>query len=174
MKKIMLIASLSSLVLVSCINIKFEEPQPQGGKDLALIPKELQGSYLIDEHDTLRFYANRMVTKKKDTTEIVNLSDVFILRKFKEYYIINQKDDRDSTWAAFFIKRNKNTNPNFYIMSYDTKDSTIIDKLQSITKTKIVETNGNVNLIVKPSPKELEEIINLIGLREIKIPKLSQ
>jgi len=174
MKKTIPILILFSLILSSCINIKFEEPQPQGGKDLAIIPKELQGSYLIDEHDTLFLYSNKMEYRKKDTTETINLSDNFILRQFKEYYILNQKDDRDSTWAAFFVKKKKDKNPIFYIMSYDIKDSTIVDKLQAITPTKIVEADGSVNLIVKPTAKELEEIINKIGLKELKLPKLSK
>ena len=174
MKKAIPILILFSLTLSSCINIKFEEPQPQGGKNLAIIPKELQGSYLIDEHDTLFLFANKMETRKKDTTETINLSENFILRKFQEYYIINQKDKRDSTWAAFFIKKEKNKEATFYIMSYDLKDSTIVDKLQTITPTKIVEVDGNINLIVKPTTKELEKIIKKIGLKELKLPKLSQ
>ena len=174
MKKIYLIFVSFTLIFASCINIKFEEPQPQGGENLAIIPKKLQGTFLIDKNDTLFLYANKMEIKQKDTTQIVKFSENLVLRKFQDYYVINQRDDIDSTWSAFFVKIEKKQNPIFYLMSYDSKDSSIIDKLPLITKTKIINKNGSVDLIIKPTAKELAKIIDEIGMRELKLPKLSQ
>lgn len=169
MKKI-IFTSIFLIFLSSCIDVKFEEAQPNSTNPLSAFPKELQGTFYIeseepDEIDTISigntFFSEIHLLKLDSSPSIkrknVHLSDSLILKKLANNYILNFKDKK--YWSAFLITR---INTEGFSVSYiDGNNENTINKLKKLTETKdIVDESGEINgHLINPSKSTLKKII---------------
>lgn len=152
MRKLALVCVL--LLLFSCKEISFKEPQPRGKKALKEIPKSLTGTYLLSnekESDTLivtstRYYA---LSDKKESV----LGDSLVLKKFKGYYFVNINDDPE--WLLRIIKQEKNGDLIYMEMDDGNSWNDFIAKLSKEIKIDSVEVKGGKLYQIDPSPKQL-------------------
>lgn len=166
-------------VLFSCTEIKFKQAQPKGIKDLAIIPEQLQGEYLLDKKDTIKI-TNDQIRILQDSTntndEVYEISDVFKVRYWKKTYFLNIKEEEDSIWTVIFIQKDKNHQLSAGFLSFGEKDTEKIEKIKSITKARAILSDSEKAdyYIVDPSRCELRKIIKqanfhrLITLEKIK------
>ena len=178
MKKIVLSISLIYLLL-SCTEIKFEQPQPKRIKNLELIPEKIQGEYLLDKKDTIKISSEQILILKDSLgleDEVYKLSDVFKVRYWKKTYFLNIKEKEDSVWTVIFIQKNKNQTLSMGFLSFEEKDTESIEKIKSITKLKEVmnESESLDYYLANPSRCELKKLMKqanfheLISLEKIK------
>jgi len=161
----------------SCVEVKFEEAQPQGVKALKSIPNNFQGTYLLGDNDTVQISPNSFQFSKplENKTNIYELSNVFILKKWQNTYFVNLKDEDSKYWSVFFIKKNTENKLTIEFLGHSCSDSTSIQRLGEITllKTYKKENEDEDGYIIKPSKKELKQILNEIPLDELgKITKI--
>lgn len=86
------------ILIYSCTNVYFDQPQPKNGENLKFIPKELHGTW-VENLDTIYITKNGFieVNVKTDSlddiisvkTENIFLSDSLILNKAGKYYVLN-------------------------------------------------------------------------------------
>lgn len=168
-----------TFLLFSCTEIKFKQAQPKGIKDLAIIPEQIQGEYLLDKKDTIKISSDQIRIHQDSTglnDEVYEISDVFKVRYWKKIYFLNIKEKEDSIWTLIFIQKNKNQQLSAGFLNFSDKDKEKIDKIKSITKVQtILSESDKVNYyLVDPSRCELRKIMkqasfhSLISLEKIK------
>jgi len=162
-------------LLSSCVEIKFEEPQPHGVKQLDVIPESIQGNYLIGDGDTLKVYADGFTILKDSTknNEDHKLSEFFILKKWKGSYFINVKDNDEDYWSVIFITKNKEKKMAIGMLSFSDNNLDKIEELGEITKIKTIKSeDGSVkDYIIKPSKRQLKKIIKSSSFLELGLLK---
>lgn len=170
MKKTVLI-SIVFFLLISCVEVKFEEPQPHGVNAFKSIPKNFRGAYLLGDKDTVRITAKNFTFKKKKNgkPELHELSDVFVLKKWQNTYFFNFKNEDDENWSVIFISKNKEKKLMLGYLAYSDKDSVEIEKLREITRLITIknENDETEGYLIKPSKKELKQIMKAISLKEL-------
>lgn len=160
---------LIGLLLWSCVEVKFELPQPKGIKDISVIPESLQGKYAVDK-DTLEIksdgiaYSNDSLGKQ----DIYKISDNFKIRKWRNTYFLNVKEKDDSLWSVFFMTVGKNKQLSIGYLSYNTNNEENIEKLKSITKVREVRNeNDNIDFyLLNPSRCQLRKIMKQVTFQD--------
>ena len=96
MKKSIILTLLffSFIVLISsCVEVRFEQPQPAGIKAEKIFPADLQGTYIDENNDTL--FINTVTYRFGNGKTILGgggeLSENLILKKYNKYYFLNEK-----------------------------------------------------------------------------------
>ena len=155
-------ASLVLIILFSCKEITFKEPQPRGKKALKEIPDALVGSYLLTDEkdgstDTLIVSSKGYFVasdKKGD-----QLGDSLVLKKFKGYYFISINENPE--WLLRVIKQEKNGDLVYMTMDEQGGASfkDLLTKLSKEIKIDSVEINGEKLYQIDPSPKQLTKLI---------------
>jgi len=111
MKKI--IYAFVILLLISCSEFLFESPQPENGKRVKQVPKELWGFYK-NNNDTL--IISEYSFQLRSSLGIMNnlnfdlRNEEFVLKFYNDYYYLNVKKNEDNYqgWMlARFIKKGK-------------------------------------------------------------------
>ncbi len=101
--RISILVMVWSLLLYSCKEVTFREPQPAGIPALNEVPVALRGTYQTfdqttgDFSDTLiiESWGYRMKDKKdKDWLSRGTLSDTLVLKFYENYYFVNFKSGR--------------------------------------------------------------------------------
>jgi hypothetical protein len=151
------------ILLFSCKEITFKEPQPRGKKALKEIPKNLVGSYLLkddkngsNETDTLIVNAKGyfVVSDKKGS----QLGDSLVMKKYKGYYFINTNDNPE--WLLRVIQQEKNGDLVYMELEEDGKSfKDFLTKVSKEVKIDSVEINGEKLYQIDPSPKQLVKLI---------------
>ena len=156
-----LVLAIILLILFSCKEISFKEPQPRGKKILSEVPKSLIGSYLLvdekeDSKDTL-IVTSKGYTAVSDKKENL-LGDSLVLKKFKKYYFVNINEKPE--WLLRVIKQE--SNGDLIYMSMETEEgkfNDLVQKLSGEVKVDSVEVNGEKLYQIDPSPKQLVRLI---------------
>jgi hypothetical protein len=132
------------LVVFSCKEISFENPQPEGRKPLASIPKSLQGKYLArtDEGDPSKdtviitahgyrfgYYDPAEQSAKNDQYEEGVLSDTLVLKSYKGYYFLNMNEKPE--WLLRVLKQERNGD--LMYMTLEDKNMDFDDFLQKLS-----------------------------------------
>ncbi len=148
------------LLLTSCKEISFREPQPKGKRALKEIPAELRGEYLlVDEDnnkDTLIVTATGYLIRSDSTGGI--LGDSLVLKKFKGYYFFN--DNEDPEWLLWVVKLENNGDLSYLFM--DPGDKTFnqyLLELNEVIKIDSSEVDGEKLYQIDPSPRELYSLM---------------
>jgi hypothetical protein len=115
------------LILVSCKEISYKEPQPKGRQNMLSIPAELQGRYLgftrtgEISKDTIvvtatgyRFgYYNPDERTSIDSKFVAgSVSDSLLIRSYRDYYFLNFRESVNThpLWLLRIVKREQNGN----------------------------------------------------------------
>lgn len=160
MKKSFYILFLVSILAVSCTEVVFETPQPQGDKGLKEIPLSLQGSYSF-----VVLNEQQVITITNDYFEGDDgkkfLSDSLILKKVGAKYIINQLISKDGEtngkWSVFIFEEKgcgflKAT---AFIISEDAYVNSIVE----LYSASLVGGGQEKQLIINPSDKEFATLL---------------
>jgi hypothetical protein len=166
MKNLCLIAIV--LIVFSCKEVTFKEPQPRGKKALKEVPPELIGRYVAkdekeSETDTLvinskGYYA---VSDKKGS----EIGDSLVLKKYKGYYFVSSNEKPE--WLLRVIKQEKNGDLVYMLMDQNGgKFNDFLQKLSKEIKIDSVEVNGEKLYQIDPSPRQLVSLIKKGYFRE--------
>lgn len=163
MKK--LIYGIIILILVtSCEQVVFQEPQPRKIKPLEEIPEILQGIYLDHNSDSL-FIFKQYFTYQADeflSLEKEYLSDSSILKIYKGKYFYNKRIqiNEEYYWLTYMLDP---VSPGEQIDLYamDPGDVVKLAKLQEVTsKIKDIEDGDEDYYLFAPQKKHYKKIIS--------------
>lgn len=124
------------LMLYSCKEVSFKEPQPAGVKSLREIPQELIGKYQVVDKNTggkndsliIESWGYHFKDKvDKDWLGKGTLSDSLVIKFYKNYYFVNFRSG--DQWTLRLVKRKPSGDLEF--LSIDLHDES---KRKSITK----------------------------------------
>lgn len=157
MKKILGIIIIA-LLTTSCIEMSFQNPQPQGISDETSFPEKLRGTYTADSTDTIIISEfNVKYTPNGKTNDLdENISDSLVLRIHKNYFFVNIKDDK--YWELYVLKLKRN-NLEILTVSNDTTDDN--GKLRKITNLEeIYHESGTFDrYLMNPTQDELMKML---------------
>lgn len=115
MKNRLVFFVLLMVVISSCTNVYFDQPQPKNGEILKYIPLELQGIW-VDKLDTLYItkHGFEEVNVKTDSSGTISsikrethfLSDSLMLQKAEKYYVVNIREKKN--WQVVILDRQSN------------------------------------------------------------------
>lgn len=151
----------SGLLLISCTEIIFEEPQPLGAKSLNSIPKELQGnfSFLILNEETLMEVGENYITGEDDKSY---LSDSLIIKQMGDLYVINKLinkgEGKEGKWEVYtlqdkgcgFVKATT------FVINSDS----YVEQFKTAYGGTVIGEGQEKSMIVKPDSKQFKEIMN--------------
>lgn len=95
MKKLSL--ALAILMLwPSCTMVRYENPQPSDVVALPFFPKQMYGSFISDEQDTLEIDSLRFHFRNGEEINVTGdlTSEKIILKQMENYFIINIQDQK--------------------------------------------------------------------------------
>ena len=158
---------LLTMLLYSCKEISFPEPQPHGVIPLQEIPKGLHGNYVGmdesgDDTDTLiiESWGYRFKnTNGKDWLGKGTISDSLVIKYFQNYYFVNFRSG--DQWILRLIKQRPGGSIEFLSIpvSDDTKRKEILRKLSRKIGVKAIEKNGDTFYQINPSNEQMMQLI---------------
>jgi len=150
------------LLLASCDQVIFPEPQPEKVKPLKEIPGELQGVFLDHNGDSLFVYEHAFSYHNDDFMDMknVSLSDSAVLKKYQKKYFFNMmiRVDKKSYWLTYMLETHDQGNE-MDVYTMDPGDIVKLAKLQEITsKVKDIEGEPTYYLF-DPKKRDYKKII---------------
>ena len=159
MKKFSLFLLLS-IIISSCTEVIFRDPQPLGVKALKEIPNELQGkfSFVILNEETVMEIGKNYISGDDGKAY---LSDSVIIKKLGDRYVVNklvtEGDAKKGNWETYILQ---DKGCGFV------KATTFIINSETYVEPFIAETNGTkigqgqeVSIIVKPTADEFNAML---------------
>lgn len=176
------------LVVFACKEVSFENPQPEGRKALASVPRALQGKYLaltdegIPSKDTVvitergyRFGYFDVAERsgKNDRYEEGVLSDTLILKSYKGYYFLNLNEKPE--WLLRVLRQEKNGD--LIYMSLQQKDTDFNDflkKLSAEIRVDSIQKEDEMLYQIDPTPAMLMKLIHKGYFSESRLIKVRE
>ena len=165
--KYLLLLFLSALILTSCLEVRFNEPQPQNGRSLKHFPKNYIGAFVNGGGDTL-YIAKDNFYIADDETKFLNSQRVE-LKHHKGLYILSCKElflDGDTTdrlgWEVFPTKLVEDSLLIYHMpVSKDDNLEKCITCLKAITTLEAIhDDKSNIDYyLTSPTKKEFNKII---------------
>ncbi len=166
--RISLLALIWTLLLASCKEVTFKEPQPAGVVALKEVPSALRGAYQAYDQTTGDFadtliiepWGYRMKDKNdKDWLGRGTLSDTLVLKYFENYYFVNFKTG--DQWVLRLVKQNTNGSIEFLAMDIqdDVKGKEILKKISKRLKIKLLKQKDNTFYQINPTNQQLMGLI---------------
>lgn len=167
MKKIWLVV-FWALLLYSCKEVSFREPQPAGVAPLTEIPKTLLGQYVgMDDKgsdtDTLIVESwgyHFRDAKDKDWLGKGVISDSLVVKFYKNYYFVNFRSG--DQWVLRLIQQKPNGSIEFMTIpvSDDAKRKDILKKLSKKFPVKEVQRKDDTFYQINPTREQLMQLIS--------------
>jgi hypothetical protein len=176
MKKLLYLLALI-LLLASCDQVIFPEPQPQKVKTMTEMPAEIQGVYLDQDGDSLFVFEQSFSYYSDNYTDFnsVYLSDSLVLKSYKKRYFISISThiNEQVYWLTYIIEA-KNDGRVLDIYTMDPGDIVKLAKLEEIT-SKVMDIEGETDYyLFNPSKKDYKKIISdTIFTKMISFQKIS-
>ena len=157
-----------SVLLYSCKEVTFKEPQPAGIPALKEVPPVLRGTYQTydqasgDFSDTLIIESWGYHMKNKDDKDWLNrgrLSDTLVLKSYEDYYFVNFKSGEQ--WVLRLIKQDPDGTIKFLAIDIqdDAKRNEILKKISRKLKIKEFKRKDDTFYQVNPAPAQLMTLI---------------
>lgn len=147
------------MLLSSCVEVVFEQPQPIGAKFETTIPESLQGKYLDKDGDTLHVGPTSYILGKEQQPFHLEgkLSDKLGVTKYGNHFFLNSKND--SVWTVLMIMRLPENG--LKVMMIDGGDEKAIEKLKNLTLVReVYDHHGEIDAyVINPTPKELDRMV---------------
>lgn len=156
-----------TLLLYSCREVSFKEPQPAGIASINEVPSELRGRFVPetgddrDKRDTLiiESWGYRFTdSNDKDWLGRGVISDSLVLKFYQDYYFVNFK--AGDQWVLRLIRRN--TDQSIEFLSIDLQEDGRKDVLKKLSrKVKVTELHRGDDTFyqISPNPAQLMDLI---------------
>jgi len=158
-----------TLLLFSCKEISFKEPQPAGISPLNEIPIALQGQYLShddqtgEESDTLIIESWGYHFKDKEDNDWLgrgHLSDTLVVKFYQNYYFVNFKSG--DQWILRLVRQKSYGGIEF--LSIDIQDDArrkeMLRKISKKISMKEVHRGEDTFYQINPTPGQLMGLID--------------
>ncbi len=166
--KILLPVFFWSMILFSCNEVSFKEPQPAGVKSLREIPQELIGKYQVvdkkkkKKNDSLiiESWGYHLKDKaEKDWLGKGTLSDSLVIKFYKNYYFVNFRSG--DQWTLRLVKRKPSGNLDFLSIDIEdeSKRANVIKKLSSQFELKEIKKGDDRFYQINPTRSQLLQLI---------------
>ena len=163
-----LLALVWSLLLISCKEVTFKEPQPAGVAPMKEVPTTLRGTYQTFEQnsgdfsDTLIIEAWGYRMKDKDDKDWLNrgaLSDTLVVKFYENYYFVNFKSG--DQWVLRLVKQDPNGSINFLAIDLqdDARRKSMLKKIAKDLKIKEFQHKDDTFYQITPTPPQLMKLI---------------
>lgn len=157
-----------ALVLISCKEVSFKEPQPKGIEALKIIPPTLQGQYLSyddksgEASDTLVIESWGYHFKDKEDKDWLgqgHLSDSMVVKFYQNYYFVNFKSG--DQWVLRLIRQKSYGGIEFLSIDIqdDAKRKDILKKISKKLSINEVHRGEDTFYQIIPTPSQLMELI---------------
>lgn len=161
MKKQILAVFILLMLLTSCDQVIFPEPQPRKVKSLQEIPETLLGTYVDEDGDTL-FVFKQHFSYYSDLMDLedISLSDSAVLKSYKSHYYYSTRIrlQGDQYWLTYILSP---TDHGFDLYTMDPDDIVRLAKLQEITsKVRDIEDGDAEYYLFNPKRKHYKKIIS--------------
>lgn len=175
------------ILLVSCKEVTFKEPQPKDKKPLTSVPKNLQGKYLVmteegtPSKDTVvitargyrfGYFDPEERAAKNDQYEEGVLGDSMVLKSFKGYFFLSMNENPE--WILRVLKQEKNGDI-LYMTLEDKKMefNEFLERLSAEIRIDSMTTEKETLYQIDPDPNQLVDLIKkgyFSETRLIKVP----
>lgn len=156
------------LLLSSCREISFKEPQPAGVKALKSIPENLQGHYLStdqktgDDSDTLivESWGYHFLDKNnKDWLGRGVLSDSLVVKYYKHYFFVNFRTG--DQWVLRLIRQKPSGAIEFLSVNIgdDASQNEVLEKLRKKFTVKEITKDSDTFYQIAPTREQLMQLI---------------
>lgn len=149
-------------VLVSCTPVRFDQPQPDGVKTLAVFPDDLTGFYVDEDGDTLLVKANGFEygygNSDSECLKRSLESGKMVVKKYKGNYVLSLHEEDE--WDVFLVEPDDD-GFNLRMIDIGNKDREKMDELSAITEVETIKNDqGDVTYyLVRPSRSEFKRIM---------------
>jgi hypothetical protein len=157
-----------TLLLYSCREVSYREPQPQGVQALKEIPQQLLGEYVgIDDEgkDTATLIVESWGYRFKDPGGKNWLgrgviSDSLVIKVYANYYFVNFRAQKD-VWVLRVLKQRPSGDLEFMSINVndDVKGKDMLKKLGKRFPVKEIKLNGDTFFQISPSKEQLVQLI---------------
>jgi hypothetical protein len=166
--RLSLLAFVGSLLLVSCKEVTFEQPQPAGVPALNEVPPALRGAYQTfdqasgDFSDTLVIEAWGYRMKDKDDRDWLSrgtLSDTLVVKYHENYYFVNFKSG--GQWVLRLVKQEPDGSIRFLAIDIqdDTKRKDMLKKISKKLKISEFRHKDDTYYQINPTSQQLMTLI---------------
>lgn len=156
------------LLLVSCKEVSFKEPQPAGVPALTEIPAKLQGHYLSydeitgEESDTLIIESWGYHFKDKEDKDWLGsgrLSDSLVVKFYQNYYFVNFKSG--DQWVLRLVRQKSYGGIEFLSIDIqdDAKRKEMLRKISRKLQVKEVHRDEDTFYQIRPTAAQLMQLI---------------
>lgn len=181
--KSLFILSIFSIALGSCVMVKFQTQQPVNSQALPTFPKELQGTFVDNESDTLYIteccieYTNDNISFSEGKERLVK--DSLELRKFGSDFLLNIKDGK--YWQIVLFKCGADQIHSYYmdiealmdkyayINDDQMREKKVIDKIKTITSVKKIPEDEDYFYMINPNYEQLKKLTNSEFFTEVNV-----
>jgi hypothetical protein len=162
------------LLIMGCKEVSFKNPQPEGKKALASVPKSLQGKYLAVTDDGNSAKDTVIITpsgyrfgyydpaeraaKRNDKYDAGVLGDSLVLKSYKGYYFFNLNEKPE--WLLRVLKQERNGD--LWYMALEQKNLDFNDYLRKLSleiQIDSMTTEKETLYQIYPTPGELIALI---------------
>ena len=149
------------LIMTSCDQVIFTEPQPRKVNPLPEVPDVLKGTFVDEDNDTL-FVKSRHFSYYSDLADLkeIYLSDSAVLKSYKDHYFYSTPIwlKGEQYWLSYILSPTKN---GFDLYTMDPDDIVKLAKLQEITsKVRDIEDGDAEYYLFNPKRKHYKKIIS--------------
>lgn len=155
------------MLLYSCKEVSFREPQPAGVTALKEVPKALHGRYVGvdekgDESDTLIIESwgyHFRDNKEKDWLGKGVLSDSLVVKFYQDYYFVNFRSE--DQWVLRVIHQKPDGSIEFLSIPVgdDAKRKDILKKLSKKFTVKEIQRKDDTFYQINPTREQLMQLI---------------
>jgi len=160
MRYMTIISSLLSLLLTSCSEVYFEQPQPPGKTNISAFPHKIHGLYLTPEGDSMLSIYNNHIMYYMDQEKGLRftMNDNLIARKYRGDYYININDTENPYWMVFLFTFKKG---NLLLKYPDLQDGDLekFRKIATIREANEFHEPLFSGYLLNPSLKELRQLV---------------
>lgn len=151
------------LMFSACDQVVFLEPQPPKVKELLEIPRNLHGTYIDQDGDTMYIDKQSFSYNSSEFSglEEMYLSDSMVLKQYKGHYYYNTavKLEDGKYWLSYILYP-ESDGSGFGLYAMDPDDVVKLAKLQEITsKIKDIEEGEKNYYLFDPKKKDYKKII---------------
>ncbi len=157
-----------SLLLYSCKEVSFKEPQPSAIQALKEVPQSIQGQYYSYDQDTGEKADTLIIEswgyhfKNKDEKDWLGrgvLSDSLVIKFYENYYFVNFRSA--DQWVLRLVKQQPSGALQFLSIDIqdDSKRKEMVRKLTKRFKLKEIKKSDDTFYQIDPTPAQLIQLI---------------